>query len=1241
MKRLLLGLLFLFALASCGKTPTLTVKDTINIRVNEELKLEVELKHGEHEIIFESLDDSIVTVSKDGTIKGIKEGETKIVVSLKDTKIKKEVIVKVTKSTSDVTLSITVDDSIPLGSEKKVIVTISDGDVTYKSSDESIFTVDELGVINALKVGTATLTVTSVKDPSVKVEKDISITDGIYISASDLTVAKGLEVELIYETNDPLGIDVKILDEEALKITNNMIKGLLEGVHKIELVSRTNPAIKKEINVTVSNQYVNILDDNVDITVGDNFELEYDASSDVLIEIEDTNIVSVDAGIFKALKEGTTNIKISLQDYPEIYKTASITVFPMIEFVYEEDIILKLNEEKTLTISSDITFKLESSNEAIFTVVDQTLKGIKGGKAELIFTTDKNPQFEYRKEVTVLGMPTRMVLKANNELVLSETTQIEITFTPTGTYSDVVYEVANESVVKVDENGLVTAVGLGKTQVKVISTIDARLNASITFTVEQINAVKQDATEGETVLANGYTFTEGVNLFRTLDEALADDPKEVILVGTYESPIVFDKEATLTGTPTTYIKSTFTISSNQSIIRGFNFTEGGRLIVADNVSGVVVMNNKFSNITHTEPFIYAHKASDLEISYNEINASNKRAIVVENPLSNKITIKGNIIDDALNAISVTATEAYEASLSVFVIWNTITGGNEAVTVMLDYIAEFTHATSYVRFNKITESAIMAKAGSKNNVDFNLNYFGGVPDMTKFINLTEEDVDGYYLDPSKIIDEKDYNPNGPAYVEILNDFTEININEVVQIEVKILPKEMTTSSIQLLTGDPNLMLVSGMNIRFLRSGIVTLTVRSRLTEAVKDTLTFEILTDPGIELMPESVDNNLTAGKQLQFNTMVFPSRIADKGVQFSVDNTNIATIDQTGLLTAVAPGVVVVKAELHDDENVFQTFTLEIYNAFDDNRIMDFLAQSINTYAREREFLTYGATNIMYRGYESVSKIIFEELVRNKSMMIPDCDTLTDPAQRNNCEKLRPGARPEMLEGLEVYNNKRVHYVVVHETANTNPNQGAHSHAVYLINQVMGTTSLRQASWHFTIDDKELYQHIETDEMAWHAGDGTRKAGTTWSDTWGNQNIGGGNAHGIGIETSVARTDDILRIWQRTAKLSSQLAKEYNLPQENIKFHQHFSSKWCPQSMLRANLTWVFGEMVAYEYKLIHDFDGANIEFTSHNPEYVDNAGRVIKLPDRAITVSYTIKVTYNGETMEKTFYTYIPGTVH
>ncbi|MCQ2818213.1 MAG: N-acetylmuramoyl-L-alanine amidase [archaeon] len=57
-------------------------------------------------------------------------------------------------------------------------------------------------------------------------------------------------------------------------------------------------------------------------------------------------------------------------------------------------------------------------------------------------------------------------------------------------------------------------------------------------------------------------------------------------------------------------------------------------------------------------------------------------------------------------------------------------------------------------------------------------------------------------------------------------------------------------------------------------------------------------------------------------------------------------------------------------------------------------------------------------------------------------------------------------------------FITIHDTGNDGKGANAHAHAEYV------TTSQVEASWHFTIDDNEIYQHMPIDEVAYHAGDG-------------------------------------------------------------------------------------------------------------------------------------------------------------
>ncbi|WP_186312994.1 peptidoglycan recognition protein family protein, partial [Bacillus pumilus] len=69
-------------------------------------------------------------------------------------------------------------------------------------------------------------------------------------------------------------------------------------------------------------------------------------------------------------------------------------------------------------------------------------------------------------------------------------------------------------------------------------------------------------------------------------------------------------------------------------------------------------------------------------------------------------------------------------------------------------------------------------------------------------------------------------------------------------------------------------------------------------------------------------------------------------------------------------------------------------------------------------------------------------------------------------------------------------YITVHNTANTAKGANAASHASFVKRSSTGV------SWHYTVDENVIYQHLPLNENGWHAGDGR----------------GTGNMKSIGIE---------------------------------------------------------------------------------------------------------------------------------
>ena len=84
---------------------------------------------------------------------------------------------------------------------------------------------------------------------------------------------------------------------------------------------------------------------------------------------------------------------------------------------------------------------------------------------------------------------------------------------------------------------------------------------------------------------------------------------------------------------------------------------------------------------------------------------------------------------------------------------------------------------------------------------------------------------------------------------------------------------------------------------------------------------------------------------------------------------------------------------------------------------------------------------------------------------------------------------------------REVKFIVIHETGNPSEGADAKAHSDYLLNGGEGTTS-----WHYTVDDHEIYHHIPDSEVSWNAGDRRQEPG--------------GNMNGISIELCVNQDGD-------------------------------------------------------------------------------------------------------------------------
>lgn len=141
-----------------------------------------------------------------------------------------------------------------------------------------------------------------------------------------------------------------------------------------------------------------------------------------------------------------------------------------------------------------------------------------------------------------------------------------------------------------------------------------------------------------------------------------------------------------------------------------------------------------------------------------------------------------------------------------------------------------------------------------------------------------------------------------------------------------------------------------------------------------------------------------------------------------------------------------------------------------------------------------------------------------------------------------------------------IHYIVIHETDNDGAHATARAHNEYIHENCWK----EKKSWHYTVDDAEIWHHLPDRETAYHAGDNIRKEG--------------GNRNGIGIELCVNAGGDFDQTMRNAAQLTAYLLLHYDLTLDAVKKHQDFSGKLCPQTILTQNKWNDFLDLVQHAY---------------------------------------------------------------
>ena len=237
----------------------------LTIYVNQTKQIELEFKplNAIPYVSYSVNNKSVASVDENGIVKGLAEGETYIVIKSEIfSDIKTRILIKVEKPPVE---KIEVINSIKLNYEEthqliwNVLPSEADQNVILESSDSSIASIDNNGLITAHKYGEATIKIMSQNNPSiysdivVKVEGDKA--QEININTNDINLDLGETYELNYTISPSSayqGLDIIPSDTSAIEVNNNVILAKKAGTYTLVLKTIDESNLSKEITINVS-----------------------------------------------------------------------------------------------------------------------------------------------------------------------------------------------------------------------------------------------------------------------------------------------------------------------------------------------------------------------------------------------------------------------------------------------------------------------------------------------------------------------------------------------------------------------------------------------------------------------------------------------------------------------------------------------------------------------------------------------------------------------------------------------------------------------------------------------------------------------------------------------------------------------------------------------------------------------------------------------------------------------------
>lgn len=903
---------------------------------------------------WESSDSAIATVDADGNVTAVAVGNTVIsAISVSNPEISSDCVITVIPTpVSEIVLN-QVAVSLQVGATFAFVANVSPETATNKgiswsSDNTTIASIDEKGVVTALSLGKAIITVTSEDGSGVIATATVNV---IPTPAESISIQPPASTE--FKVGEIISLTADVLPENASdksvvwsssdsKIATVNAKGEVSAINVGSVVIKaTNSAgISSEISLTVIPtlaESITVLPSSMTLKVNETGTLTVNVTPStttnkgVSFESSDSNVASVDEnGNVVALSIGEAIITATTKDGSKVSANCQLSVVPTpaesVSISYDGPTSIQVGQTAQLTaavLPEDATNKSvewKSQNEGVLTVDANGLVLATGlGEAWVSAKTTEG----HTAYITFNVIPTPVSVISLNQnsvsLMAGDTFALTAKVSPdNATDKSLVWSSSNNSVATVSKDGVISGVSVGYAKITV-SAVDGFGASAIcdiyviptpaqSIKIDQVGPIEMEA--GET-----YQLTATVQPEDATDKSVkwSSDAPEIVTVD--ENGLLY-----------AHVVGNLSITATNSA--------GQTDVILVNVNPTLA---KSIQLNRTTASIKVSDNLQLTVSFTPESTTNKTVTWKSSDASvATVSDKGLVTAHALGNCTVTAITKDGSEISASC--NITVAESAAVSIVIEpkgpftlNIAETVKLTSTVLPESTTDKTVTWQSQTTAViVDQNGLVTAVAPVENNWVKATnsagQEDMVYVTVLPTKV-----------SAIKVDKSALNLNVGESAKITATVEPNDATDKTLIWETEDQSVAVVDETgHVTAIGNGETVIRVSAesnpevyaecRVTVKARVVAVEEIIIDPR--------EWTAEIGDETNLVVTVLPEDASDKTLVWETLDPDVAVVDENGHVTAVGPGETWIYASSFSNPDVYTQCHVTVNKIKEDSELV-------------------------------------------------------------------------------------------------------------------------------------------------------------------------------------------------------------------------------------------------------------------------------------------------------------------